>query len=125
LTQALRAEGIEQLPDPQEHAALWERLLRFTGSRNQAELMTDIGLGRRVAGIVAKRLALLLAEGGQRPDALLLSRERFGAHENLSQGSITLDGNESASVQYAPCCRPVPGDAIVGYLGRGEGLVVH
>nr|WP_313071156.1 bifunctional (p)ppGpp synthetase/guanosine-3',5'-bis(diphosphate) 3'-pyrophosphohydrolase [Melaminivora sp.] len=125
LTQALRAEGVEQLPDAQAHAALWDKLLRFTGNRTQAELMTDIGLGRRVAGIVAKRVAVLLSEGGQRPDALLLSRERFGAHENLSQGSITLDGNESASVHYAQCCRPVPGDPIVGYLGRGEGLVVH
>jgi GTP pyrophosphokinase len=28
-------------------------------------------------------------------------------------------------VQYAHCCRPLPGDAIVGYLGRGEGLIVH
>ena len=32
---------------------------------------------------------------------------------------------EGASVQMAPCCRPIPGDEIVGYLGRGEGLVVH
>jgi GTP pyrophosphokinase len=36
-----------------------------------------------------------------------------------------VDGSENASVQYATCCRPVPGDAIVGYLGRGEGLVIH
>ena len=36
-----------------------------------------------------------------------------------------IDGSEGASVQFAPCCRPIPGDAIVGYLGRGEGLVVH
>jgi GTP pyrophosphokinase len=56
---------------------------------------------------------------------LLLTRERYGAHEQVSQGSITLDGSENASVQYASCCRPVPGDPIVGYLGRGEGLVVH
>jgi GTP pyrophosphokinase len=74
---------------------------------------------------VAKRLVLLLTEDGQRPDALLLTRERYSSHENVSQGSITLDGSENASVQYAPCCRPVPGDPIVGYLGRGEGLVVH
>jgi GTP pyrophosphokinase len=40
-------------------------------------------------------------------------------------GSITIDGSENASVQFAQCCRPIPGDAIVGYLGRGEGLVVH
>ena len=54
-----------------------------------------------------------------------MTRERFTAHESVSQGSITLDGSENASVVYAPCCRPLPGDAIVGYLGRGEGLVVH
>ncbi len=38
---------------------------------------------------------------------------------------VVVDGSENASVQYASCCRPIPGDAIVGYLGRGEGLVVH
>ena len=54
-----------------------------------------------------------------------MTRERYSAHENLSQGAVTLDGSENASVQFAQCCRPVPGDNIVGYLGRGEGLVVH
>ena len=54
-----------------------------------------------------------------------MTRERYTAHETLSQGAVTLDGTENASVQYAQCCRPVPGDNIVGYLGRGEGLVVH
>ena len=125
LTQALRAEGMEQLPDAQAHAAIWDKLLRFTGSKTRVELMTDIGLGKRIASIIAKRLVLLLSEDGQRPDALLLTRERYGAHEHVSQGGITLDGSESASVQYASCCHPVPGDPIVGYLGRGEGLVVH
>ena len=36
-----------------------------------------------------------------------------------------LDGSEKSSVQFARCCSPIPGDAIVGYLGRGEGLFVH
>ena len=67
----------------------------------------------------------MLAERGEKPDALLITRERYTAHENVSQGEVTLDGSENASVQFATCCRPVPGDAIVGYLGRGEGLVVH
>jgi GTP pyrophosphokinase len=70
-------------------------------------------------------MAHLLMESGQRPDALLLTRERFTSHESTSLGAITLDGSENASVQFAQCCRPIPGDAIVGYLGRGEGLVVH
>jgi len=126
LAQALRAEGIEQMPALDGgHATLWEKLLRFTGSKTQAELLIDIGLGKRVASIVAKRLAVLLTEIGLKPDALLMSRERFTAHENVSQGSVIVDGSENASVQYATCCRPIPGDNILGYLGRGEGLVVH
>ena len=126
LAQALRAEGIDQMPALEgEHSPLWDKLLHFTGSKTQADLLTDIGLGKRVASIVAKRLATLLSDTGLKPDALLLSRERFTAHENVSQGSVTVDGSENASVQYAACCRPVPGDSIVGYLGRGEGLVVH
>ncbi len=126
LTQSLRAEGIERLPeDDTQHHQLWEKLLRFSGNKNRAELLTDIGLGKRIASIVAKRLVSLLAELGEKPDALLMSKERFTAHESISQGAIVLDGSESATVQYASCCRPLPGDAIVGYLGRGEGLIVH
>ena len=87
--------------------------------------MTDIGLGKRVASIVAKRVTVLMAEDGHKPDALLLTRERYSSHEKIAQGSVTLDGSENASVQYARCCRPIPGDNIVGYLGRGEGLMVH
>ena len=126
LTQALRAEGLEQLP-PTNHdnQPIWDKLLRFTGSRTRSELMTDIGLGKRIASIVAKRLVVLMAEHGHRPNALLMTRERYTSHETVSQGGLTLDGSESASVQYAPCCRPIPGDSIMGYLGRGEGLVVH
>jgi len=126
LVQALRAEGIEQFShnDP-ANDALWDKLLRFTGNKSRQELLTDIGLGKRIAHIVAKRLVHLLGETGERPNALLLTRERFTAHESATQGLITLDGSENASVQFAHCCRPIPGDSIVGYLGRGEGLVVH
>ena len=43
---------------------MWEKLLRFTGNRSRAELLTDLGLGKRIATIVAKRLVTLLAERG-------------------------------------------------------------
>ncbi len=126
LMQALRAEGLKQMPEDSETMQpLWDKLLRFTGSRSRSELLTDIGLGKRIANIVAKRVIALLTEQGFRPDAVLLTRERYSSHENVSQGGISLDGSESATVKYARCCRPVPGDPIIGYLGRGEGLVVH
>lgn len=126
LTQALRAEGIEKLPeDSKADRPLWEKILRFSGNRSRADLLTDVGLGKRIASMVAKRIVVLLAERGEKPDALLLSRERYTAHESVSQGSLLLDGSEGASVQFALCCKPIPGDGILGYLGRGEGLVIH
>jgi len=126
LSQALRAEGIEKLPeDSKSNRPLWEKILRFSGNRSRSDLLTDIGLGKRIASMVAKRIVVLLAEQGEKPNALLLSRERYTAHESVSQGSLVLDGSEGASVQFANCCKPIPGDGVLGYLGRGEGLVVH
>jgi guanosine-3',5'-bis(diphosphate) 3'-pyrophosphohydrolase len=129
LTQALRAEGLV-MPDTSGDDApaevTWAALVRWAGSRNRSELFTDIGTGRKIATIVAKRLARLLVEAGQRPDAITLSMGRFAASaEDAGHGLVLLDGSEGASVKYAPCCRPIPGDAVVGYLGRGEGLTVH
>jgi GTP pyrophosphokinase len=128
LLAALRAEGIERFPtdDDAARAGIWDKLLRFTGNRSRSELLMDIGLGKRIAGIVAKRMATLLAEAGARPDAVVLSRARFAAGSDAgAHHHVVVDGSENASVQYAGCCHPIPGDAIVGYLGRGEGLVVH
>ena len=126
LAQSLRAEGFAHLPlTDGADAQVWDKLLRFSGNRSHEELMADIGLGKRIANIVAKRLVSLLQERGDKPDALLISHERFNSEDKLIQGAITLDGSESASVQFASCCRPLPSDAIVGYLGRGEGLIVH
>ncbi|MBS7776562.1 bifunctional (p)ppGpp synthetase/guanosine-3',5'-bis(diphosphate) 3'-pyrophosphohydrolase [Acidovorax sp. CCYZU-2555] len=126
LSQALRAEGIEHLP-PQDEAneALWDQLLQDTGNRSRSELLTDIGMGRRIASLVAARIMVLLGDHGHRPNAVLLSQERYSAKDKISQGTVTLDGSTNASIRFAHCCRPVPGDPVLGYLGRGEGLMVH
>jgi GTP pyrophosphokinase/guanosine-3',5'-bis(diphosphate) 3'-pyrophosphohydrolase len=129
LAQALRAEGLAMPssdPDDAGANALWQQLTRWSGNRTRGELMTDIAIGRKIAIIVAKRLAQLMAERGTRPDAVTLTLGRYGSDDSTpSQGLVMVDGNEGASVQLASCCRPIPGDDIVGYLGRGEGLLVH
>jgi GTP diphosphokinase / guanosine-3',5'-bis(diphosphate) 3'-diphosphatase len=130
LTQAMRAEGLAMPVDDDADGAagqgVWHQLLRWSGNRHREELMTDIGLGRKIATIVAKRLARLLADRGTKPDAVALTLGRYGADAHTSaQGLVMIDGSEGASVQMALCCRPIPGDDILGYLGRGEGLVVH
>lgn len=129
LAQALRAEGLA-LPslddEDQDAAQLWQQLARWAGNRHVDELLIEVGLGRKIASIVAKKLARMLAEQGQRPDAVMLSMGRFVAADDApTQGTVLLDGSEGASVRLAPCCRPIPGDEIRGYLGRGEGLMVH
>ena len=130
LTQAMRAEGLNMPSDDGVEAVngqgVWQQLIRWSGNRHRDELMTDLGLGRKIATIVAKRLARLLADKGTRPDAITLTLGRYGADAQTSvQSLVVIDGSEGASVQMAHCCRPVPGDEILGYLGRGEGLVVH
>ncbi|MDH5709984.1 MAG: TGS domain-containing protein, partial [Hylemonella sp.] len=126
LLQALRAEGIDRIPaETEANAGFWDKLLHFTGNRSRSELLIDIGLGKRIATIVAKRMVAMLAEGGEKPNALVLTRERYMSEEPAGAGIYTIDGSENASVQFATCCRPIPGDRIVGYLGHGEGLVLH
>ena len=126
LAQALRAEGLVLPGDGPDDAAGWQQLTRWSGNKSRADLCTDIGLGRKIATIVATRLARLMAEGGSRPDPLTLTMGRYAVDDSApSQGLVLIDGSEGASVQLALCCRPIPGDAIVGNLGRGEGLTVH
>ncbi|MDE2628330.1 MAG: bifunctional (p)ppGpp synthetase/guanosine-3',5'-bis(diphosphate) 3'-pyrophosphohydrolase [Burkholderiales bacterium] len=126
LAQALRAEGLQLPGDDAPGAALWAQLTRWSGNKTRADLYTDIGLGRKIAAIVAKRLARLMAEHGSKPDPVMLTMGRYAADDAApSQGLVLIDGGEGASVRLAPCCRPIPGDSIVGYLGRGEGLMVH
>jgi GTP pyrophosphokinase/guanosine-3',5'-bis(diphosphate) 3'-pyrophosphohydrolase len=129
LGQALRAEGLT-LPsaDPSDTtaAALWQQLARISGNRGRSELLVDVGQGRKVAVIVAKRLAQLMSERGTRPNAVALTLSRFGLDDSTpTQGAVFIDGSHDTTVTLASCCRPIPGDAIVGYLGKGEGLLVH
>ncbi|HRH28901.1 MAG TPA: bifunctional (p)ppGpp synthetase/guanosine-3',5'-bis(diphosphate) 3'-pyrophosphohydrolase [Aquabacterium sp.] len=129
LKQALRAEGL-LLPSGDEHSegsegALWQALIRWGGNRSRNDLVVEVGLGRKIAAMVAKRIAQIMAEAGERPDALTLSLGRLAAVDSPVNGSVVIDGSEGATMQLAPCCKPIPGDPIAGYLGRGEGLLVH
>ena len=126
LTQSYRAEGMEHLP-PQdaEHQPVWDKLLRFANSKSLQELYSEIGQGKRITSLVAKHLAGLMAEQGEKRNAVLQSQQHFARSESEFGHIITLDGSEKSSIKFAQCCHPIPGDAIVGYLGRGEGLNVH
>jgi guanosine-3',5'-bis(diphosphate) 3'-pyrophosphohydrolase len=126
LSQAMRVEGLGlpslEMDDPA--AKIWHDLAVWAGSAGTEQLLIDIGAGRKIAAIIAKKLARLMAEQGQRPDAVALTLGRY-TETPVDRGSVVIDGSEGASVQLASCCRPIPGDEVRGYLGRGEGLIVH
>ena len=102
LRQSLRAEGFAQLPNENTDEEVWAKLLRFAGNKTSTELLSDIGLGKRIASMIAKKLTSLLIEQGLRPDMLLISTARFtqANDETVSQGVFSLDGSEGSSVLY-------------------------
>jgi GTP pyrophosphokinase len=90
----------------------WERVLKETGAKSRQELFADIGLGRRLNMVIARQLARQSEGENARSDS-------------PSGGGITLLGTEGMAVQYAKCCRPIPGDPIIGVLKSGQGLIIH
>jgi RelA/SpoT family (p)ppGpp synthetase len=87
----------------------WERVMRDSGARSREELLADIGLGKRLPAVVARRLL----------------KHADPAREETAAGSVTIRGTEGMGALLATCCRPIPGDAIVGSIKKGQGLVVH
>jgi GTP pyrophosphokinase len=107
LDQALR--GLKANP-AEIGDAHWDKLLRETGGKSRQDILADIGLGKRLGLVVARQL---LALGEPLPS------------ERKTLGSITIRGSEGMAVQFAKCCRPIPGDPIVGFIKKDQGLLIH
>ena len=107
LDQALR--GLKASP-AEIGEAHWDKLLRETSGKSRQDILADIGLGKRLGLVVARQL---LALGEPLPS------------ERKTLGSITIRGSEGMAVQFAKCCRPIPGDPIVGFIKKDQGLLIH
>ncbi|MBU1426431.1 MAG: bifunctional (p)ppGpp synthetase/guanosine-3',5'-bis(diphosphate) 3'-pyrophosphohydrolase [Gammaproteobacteria bacterium] len=109
LGQALSSLGIklQDIPD-----GCWDRVLNESSAKSRQEIFADIGLGRRLNMVIARQLAKMSVGENNRV-------------EHSSSGIITLLGTEGMAVQYAKCCRPIPGDPIIGVIKSGQGLIVH
>ncbi len=88
-----------------------EILVRDLGLSGFDDLLADIGLGNRVAALFIKRL---LPEG-----------EDVVSLQSSAQSPLLIKGAEGTVVSFGKCCRPLPGDAIIGYLNTGRGIVIH
>ncbi|MGH8747461.1 MAG: RelA/SpoT family protein, partial [Burkholderiales bacterium] len=107
LEQALKALGTDLAGIDD---ASWDRVVRDSVARSRQELLADVGLGKQLPAVIARRLL-------RHADSL--------RDEAKTTGSVTIRGTEGMAVQLASCCRPIPGDQIVGSIKKGQGLVVH
>jgi GTP diphosphokinase / guanosine-3',5'-bis(diphosphate) 3'-diphosphatase len=95
---------LRKVPSERMHAAL-----ELLGCKSAEELYEQIGLGERMASLVARRL---LPEGA-------------GESGDGQAAPLVIAGTEGMVVTYGRCCHPIPGDTIFGYLSAGRGIVIH
>jgi GTP pyrophosphokinase len=101
---ALHPEKIEP------EAAVWERMLKDYGMQTRQELFAAIGLGGKLPLVVAHQLLHVQGEKTGEP-----------AHPH----AISIRGTEGVAVELAPCCHPIPGDPILGFIHKDRGLIIH
>ena len=82
-------------------------ILKNLKLKNWEDLLADIGLGNRLATVVALQL------------------QPAGASAKQTGPVLAIRGTEGVVVTYARCCRPIPGDPILGFLSAGRGITVH
>jgi len=92
-----------------------QALLQVMSNQSLDELLEDIGLGNKMPFLVAKRIA----------------QDDINATIKLDDGDqgqkkpLVIKGTEGMVITLAKCCRPIPGDSIIGYFNPGKGIVVH
>ena len=91
------------------------QLLHSLKKHSLNDLLEDIGLGNRMPFLVAKRII-------QTDHNLAV---KLDDHEPRHKSPLIIKGTEGMVVSLAKCCRPIPGDSIIGFFNPGKGIVVH
>lgn len=127
LASALRQQGVDAgLLTPE----VWEKLMHWTGDKTREEACVNIALGRRSPQELAIRLNILINDEGGGEQMRLgagdwVSPQQESIPHHHQRQAILVDGREGNSMSFQSCCHPIPGDNIIGYLGKGEGLQIH
>ena len=92
-----------------------QALLKVMGLQSMNELLEDIGLGNKMPFLVAKRLTQVDSNANIKLDD----------NHTTQHSPLIIKGTEGMVITLAKCCRPIPGDLIIGYFNPGKGIVVH
>ncbi len=104
LEMALREQGhsLRKLDDARIQA-----VLKALNEPDIERLWESVGNGRRLAPLVAHQLS------------------SDGNAEDSTKPALAIEGTEGLAVEFAGCCRPIPGDRIRGQIRSGRGIVIH
>ena len=122
LNMALRALHVE--PSAIKDAQ-WRKVMRDYGVKHKDDILADIGLGKRVSLMVAHQLTAGIAEQHVLENNAETNLENSKSSPTKKLDSITITGSEGMAVQFAQCCRPIPGDPILGFINKDKGLIIH
>ncbi|MBB3169871.1 bifunctional GTP diphosphokinase/guanosine-3',5'-bis pyrophosphate 3'-pyrophosphohydrolase [Simiduia aestuariiviva] len=103
LTRSLADRGLELQNLDKESR---KTLLKDAGTHSMETLFEEIGLGKRLPHAVAN----LVPSDSRKANA---------------QSPLMIESADGMMISFARCCRPIPGDPIVGHISAGKGLVVH
>ncbi len=90
----------------------WQTIIKDFGLNNIDELFEEVGLGKRMAPLVAQRI-------------LTYQEQKDIDKPSHKKGVLMIQGTEGLVVNYARCCYPIPGDLVIGQLNMGQGVVIH
>ena len=82
-----------------------------------SDMYCALGLGNHIPIVVALALSQIRKKMGERT-----GKE---SEEELRTQPLAIKGTEGAVINYAKCCRPIPGDPILGFITAGRGIVIH
>ena len=94
-----------------------DSLLQQFNLQNLDQLLEEIGLGNRMAYMIAQRLS-----AGSRSNSKGLENKNSTKE---TANTLAILGSEGMVMNYAKCCHPIPGDPIVGHISSGRGMVIH
>jgi GTP pyrophosphokinase len=113
-------------------SALLADVIREVGFRKADDFYIALGAAKispkLVVGKVLQRLKQGESADGEdsaAADLLRVGRSRRRPTKSSGQYGIRVEGVEDVMLRLAKCCRPVPGDEIVGYISLGRGITIH
>jgi guanosine-3',5'-bis(diphosphate) 3'-pyrophosphohydrolase len=112
-------------------SALLADVIREMGYRKADDFYVALGAAKISPKVVVNKVLQRLKQGeaadgeATATDLLKVGRPRQRPTSSSGQYGIRVDGVEDVMLRLAKCCRPVPGDPIVGYISLGRGITIH